>query len=92
LKSHHFSKANHVCEDKVKVRQVAKTLIQVINIQTEEHDMFDGLVWVSTGAVRCYVRDSLLGKEHIELRFVGIDTLDMLDLFPQVGQLQAQAS
>jgi hypothetical protein len=45
-----FPKAIGVCEDRVKVRQVAKILIRATNVRIEEHNMFDSLVWVSTAA------------------------------------------
>jgi hypothetical protein len=61
-----FPKASGVCEDRVDVGRGAKTLIRAINVRTEEHDVFDSLVWVSASTVRCYVQDSLLGEERIE--------------------------
>jgi len=61
-----FPKASGVCEDRVDVRRGAKTLIRAIDVRTEEYDVFDSLVWVSTGTVWRYVWDSLSGEECIE--------------------------
>ena len=61
-----FPKASGACEDSVEVGRGAKTLIRAINVWTEEHDVLDSLVWVSTSAVRGYIWDSLSGKERVE--------------------------
>ena len=46
-----FPEASGGCKDRVEVRRGANILICAINVWTEEHDMFDSLVWVSTSIV-----------------------------------------
>jgi len=61
-----FPKVSGVYEDRVEVGRGAKILIRAVNVWTEEHDVFDSLVWVSTGTVWCCVWDSLSGEKCIE--------------------------
>ena len=61
-----FPEASGGCKDRVEVGRGANILICAINVWREEHNVFDSLVWVSTGTVWRYIWDSLLGEEHIE--------------------------
>ena len=61
-----FPKVSSVCENRVEIGREAKVLVQTIDIQVEEYDIFNSLVQVPIGIVQCNIWDPLLGEERIE--------------------------